>query len=77
MTSAVLAVTIVRIAGFACSVLAVSSPIAVIVQYSMLAFVAGISAWMIAGGKVIDAPVSVMETLTRWAARFNRPLATS
>jgi len=77
MTSAVLAVTIVRIAGFACSVLAVSSPIAVIVQYSMLLFVAGISAWMIAGGKVIEAPVSVMEILTRWAARFNRPLATS
>jgi lipopolysaccharide export system permease protein len=77
MSSAVLAVTGVRIAGFACSVVASSSATAVVVQYLMLAVTAAISVWMIRGGKVIDAPPILTETIEAWTARFGKRMATS
>src|SRR6267154_2363812 len=50
----ILAVFGLRMAGFACSVLAVKSPLAPIVQYLMLAVAIGASLWIIVDG--IDDP---------------------
>ena len=75
ITSAILAVSGVRIAGFACSVLAVASPAAAVVQYLMLAAVAAISCWLITGGVVVDTPPAITEFSKNLSARMTRRLA--
>jgi lipopolysaccharide export system permease protein len=73
----ILAVFGLRMAGFACSVLAVKSPLAPIVQYLMLATAIGASFRIIIGGIVIEPPAGLMETINRSNARllrlFGRP----
>jgi lipopolysaccharide export system permease protein len=68
----ILAVFGVRIAGFACSVMAVKSPIAPIAQYLMLttAILAGL--WIIIGSVVVEPPAALMEAIDKLNARLVR-----
>src|SRR2546423_3604140 len=79
ISSAILAVFGVRMAGFACSVVAVKSPLAPLVQYLMLAVSIGASIWIIVGGIVLEPPVAVIDAVNRSNARllrlFGRPVA--
>ena len=74
----ILAVFGLRMAGFACSVMAMKSPLAPIVQYLMLATAIGASLWIIIGSVVIEPPAGLMETINRSNARllrlFGRPV---
>ena len=75
----ILAVFGLRMAGFACSVLAVKSPFAPVVQYLMLAAAIGASFWIIVGGIVIEPPAALLEAVNKSNARllrlFGRPAA--
>jgi lipopolysaccharide export system permease protein len=66
-------------AGFACSVLAVKSPLAPVVQYLMLAAAIGASFWVIVDGIVIEPPAALLEAVNKSNARllrlFGRPAA--
>jgi lipopolysaccharide export system permease protein len=77
ITSSILAVFVVRIAGFACSVMTVKSPLAPIVQYLMLAAAIGASLWIIVGSVVVEPPANLIESINRSNARllrlFGRP----
>ncbi|MGJ4889592.1 LPS export ABC transporter permease LptF [Bradyrhizobium sp. HKCCYLR20261] len=77
--SAILAVFGVRMAGFACSVMTVKTPMAALVQYLMLFGVLGLSIWIIVGGVVVEPPARLMEAINRSNARiarlFRRPVA--
>ncbi|MGC2777082.1 MAG: LPS export ABC transporter permease LptF [Bradyrhizobium sp.] len=70
--SAILAVFGVRMAGFACSVMTVKSPLAALVQYLMLFGVLGLSIWIIVGGVVVEPPARLMEAINRSNARIAR-----
>ncbi|HLG80161.1 MAG TPA: LPS export ABC transporter permease LptF [Bradyrhizobium sp.] len=75
----ILAVFGLRMAGFACSVMAVKSPAAPLVQYLMLAAAIAVSIWAIIGGIVIEPPPALLEAINRSNARlarlFRRPAA--
>ena len=75
----ILAVFGLRMAGFACSVMAVKSPMAPLVQYLMLLAAIGAGVWIILAGWVIEPPALLMETISRSNARllrlFRRPVA--
>jgi len=79
MGSAILTVFGVRMAGFACSVMTVKTPIAALVQYVMLFGVIGISVWIILAGIVVEPPAALIEAINRSNARlarlFGRPAA--
>src|SRR5260370_219565 len=66
--SSILAVFGLRMVGFACSVMAVNSPLAVVVQYLMLAAALGVSLWIIIGGVVIEPPAGLCEMIEQWLA---------
>jgi lipopolysaccharide export system permease protein len=76
---AILAVFALRMAGFACSVFAVKSPLAPVAQYAMLAAAIGASVWIIVGGIVIEPPAGLVEAINRSNERllrlFGRPAA--
>jgi lipopolysaccharide export system permease protein len=73
----ILAVFGLRMAGFACSVMTVKTPMAAVVQYGML--LAGIAGgvWVIIAGVVIEPPAGLMEAINRSNERllrlFRRP----
>jgi lipopolysaccharide export system permease protein len=73
----ILAVFALRMAGFACSVMAVKSPFAPLVQYLMLLAAIGGSIWIIVSGIVIEPPPALLEAIARSNARllrlFGRP----
>ncbi len=75
--NSILAVFGLRMAGFACSVMAVKSPLAPLVQYLMLAAAIGLSLWIIIWGVVVEPPAALMEAINRSNARllrlFGRP----
>ncbi|TYL96069.1 LPS export ABC transporter permease LptF [Bradyrhizobium rifense] len=75
----VVAVFGLRMAGFACSVMAVKSPAAAAVQYAMLVAAIGAGMWLIVGGIVVEPPAGLMEAINRSNARiarlFGRPAA--
>src|ERR1700726_1334560 len=77
ITGSILAVFGLRMAGFACSVMAVKSPLAPIVQYLMLVAAVGASLWIIVGGVVVEPPATLMESINKTNARllrlFGRP----
>ncbi len=77
--SSILAVFGLRMAGFACSVMAVKSPLAPTLQYLMLAAAIGAGLWIIIGGVVLEPPAALMEAINRSNARllrlFGRPAA--
>ena len=64
-------------AGFACSVMAVKTPLAPVLQYLMLAAAVGASLWIIIGSIVIEPPAALMEAINKSNARllrlFGRP----
>jgi lipopolysaccharide export system permease protein len=75
--SSILAVFGLRMAGFACSVMAVKSPLAPLVQYLMLLAAISTGLWIIVAGVVIEPPVALMEAISNCNARllrlFGRP----
>jgi lipopolysaccharide export system permease protein len=70
----ILAVFGLRMAGFACSVLAVKSSVAPILQYLMLAAAIGVSLWVIIGGIVIEPPAALLGWINASNARLLRLL---
>src|SRR6266446_3516695 len=70
--SSILAVFGLRMAGFACSVMAVKSPLAPIVQYLMLASAIGASLWIVIWGVVVEPPAALMAAITRSNGRLLR-----
>jgi lipopolysaccharide export system permease protein len=72
MGGSILAMFGLRMAGFACSVMAASSPLAPLVQYLMLAAAIGVSLWIILGGVVVEPPARLMEMISRSNARLSR-----
>jgi lipopolysaccharide export system permease protein len=75
--SSILAVFGLRMAGFACSVMAVKSPFAPAVQYLMLFVAIGAGIWIIIGGIVLEPPAALIEAINKSNARllrlFGRP----
>ena len=78
ISSAILAIFGLRMAGFACSVMTVKSPFAPVVQYLMLTLAIGASLWIILGGVVVEPPAALIETINKSNARllrlFGRPV---
>jgi lipopolysaccharide export system permease protein len=76
--SSILAVFALRMGGFACSVMAVKSPLAPIVQYLMLLITIAASLWIIVGGIVLEPPAALVEAINRSNERllrlFRRPV---
>jgi lipopolysaccharide export system permease protein len=72
MGGSIIAVFGLRMAGFACSVMAVKSPLAPAVQYLMLFAAIGASLWIIIGGVVIEPPALLMEAINKSNARLLR-----
>src|SRR5438270_2676815 len=70
--SSILAVFGLRMAGFACSVMAVKSPGAVLVQYAMVIGAIGVGLAIIIGGLVVEPPPRLMEAINRSNARISR-----
>ncbi len=68
----ILAVFGLRMAGFACSVMTVKSPVAAAVQYAMLFAGIGVGVWIIIGGIVIEPPPALMEAINKSNARLLR-----
>ena len=75
----ILAVFGLRMAGFACSVFAVKSAFAPVIQYLLLVAAIGLSVWIIIGGIVLEPPPAMLEAINRSNARllrlFGRPAA--
>jgi lipopolysaccharide export system permease protein len=76
--SSILAVFALRMGGFACSVMAVKSPLAPVVQYLMLLITIAASLWIIVGGIVLEPPAALVEAINRSNERllrlFRRPV---
>ncbi len=70
ISSMLLVVLVLRIAGFACSTISVNFPIAVVLQYLMLLVVGGASVWMIIRGIAVEPPSNVINMVTRLAERL-------
>src|SRR6266436_7222161 len=61
--SSILAVFTLRMIGFACSVMAVKSPLAPAAQYLMLLGAIGAGLWLIIGGIVVEPPAGLLEVI--------------
>src|SRR6202048_2437865 len=70
--SSILAVFVLRMIGFACSVMAVKSPFAPLVQYLMLLGAIGVGLWLIIGGIVVEPPAALVEIINNSNARLMR-----
>src|SRR6266567_3602186 len=70
--SSIIAVFGVRMIGFACSVMAVKSPVAPALQYLMLIAAIGVSVWIIVGGIVLEPPPALIEAINKSNARLLR-----
>ena len=79
ISSAILAVLLLRLAGFACTVMAVKSAIAPLVQYLTLFTAIGAGIWIIIAGVVIEPPPALLEAINKSNERllrlFRRPAA--
>jgi len=75
----ILAVFGLRMAGFACSVMTVKSPIAALVQYGLLFAGIAVGLWLIIAGIVVEPPPALMEAINKSNERilrlFGRPAA--
>jgi lipopolysaccharide export system permease protein len=73
----IIAVFGLRMAGFACSVMTVKTPVAAIIQYGLTLSSVGIGIWIIVYGLVIEPPALMIETFNKSLARmlrlFGRP----
>ena len=74
IAGSILTVFTLRIAGFACSVIAVKSPLAPVIQYLMLAAAIGVSLWIIIWGVVLEPPAALMEAINKSNERLLRLL---
>jgi lipopolysaccharide export system permease protein len=72
MGSSIMAVFGLRMAGFACTVMAVKSDLAAPFQYVMLAAAIAASLWIIVGGIVIEPPAALLEAIAKSNARVLR-----
>jgi lipopolysaccharide export system permease protein len=72
VVSATIGVATVRLIGFACSVLSVRFPIALLAQYVVLAVAAGLGLKTIASGNVIEPPAFVTNAIAAITARLER-----
>ncbi|THD64902.1 MAG: LPS export ABC transporter permease LptF [Bradyrhizobium sp.] len=72
ITSSILAVFTVRMAGFVCSVMTATSPLAALVQYLLLAATIAVSLWIVIRSIVVEPPARLMEAAERSNARFRR-----
>ena len=67
-----------RMAGFACSVITVKSPLAALVQYVLLFAAIGGGLWMILLGVVVEPPAALLEAINKSNERilrlFGRPV---
>lgn len=70
--SSIVAVFGLRMAGFACSVMAVKSSSPVLAQYVMVLGAVGVGLWMIISGIVVEPPPGLMEAINRSNARIAR-----
>jgi lipopolysaccharide export system permease protein len=68
----ILAVFGLRMAGFACSVMTVRTPMAAVVQYGMLFAGIAVGVWIIIAGVVIEPPAGLMEAINKSNARLLR-----
>ena len=73
----IIAVFGLRLAGFACSVVTVRSPLAAVIQYLLLVTAIGVSLWIILGSVVVEPPAALLEAInktnTRLLRLFGRP----
>jgi lipopolysaccharide export system permease protein len=72
MGSSIMAVFGLRMAGFACTVMAAKSGFAAPFQYLMLAVAIGAGLWIIVGGIVIEPPAGLLEAINKSNARLLR-----
>jgi lipopolysaccharide export system permease protein len=77
MTSAIVSLGLLRMIGFALTVLAASSIFAAPFQYAMLLATLAFSAWVITKVIVLEPPPIVMDTLNGLTARMSRRFATT
>jgi lipopolysaccharide export system permease protein len=70
LASTVVAVFSVRVAGFACSVLAINFPFAVFVQYLILALAAAFGLSAIGRGVIIEPPAFINNAVAALTARL-------
>jgi lipopolysaccharide export system permease protein len=68
----ILAVFVLRMIGFACSVMAVKTPLAPAIQYLMLFGSIGVGLWLIIGGIVVEPPSVLVEAVNNLNARLSR-----
>src|SRR5258706_7010429 len=74
ISSAILAVFGLRMAGFACSVMSVKTPLAPVAQYLMLTLAIGSSPSIILTAVVVEPPSALIEAINRSNARLLRLL---
>src|SRR5204862_6448683 len=72
MGSSIMAVFGLRMAGFACSVMAVKSDLAAPFQYLMLLIAISASLWIIISGIVLEPPAALMAAIAKSNARLLR-----
>lgn len=70
VSSLLITVLVVRIAGFALSTVSVRMPGAVVLQYAMLVVVSGLSSWSIVRGIIVEAPANLIEAANRLGERL-------
>ena len=70
--AAILAVFGLRIAGFACSVMTVKTPMAALVQYFLLIAGIGVGLWIIISGVVVEPSAKLVEAINSFNARLQR-----
>ena len=75
MTSAIVALSTLRLIGFACTVLAATSIFAAPVQYTMLLATVAFSAWVITRVIVLEPPPVVIDSINNLIARLSRRFA--
>jgi lipopolysaccharide export system permease protein len=70
ISSLLIGILVVRIAGFACSTIAVKTPAAILVQYGMLMVVGGLCVWSILRSVMIEAPAGLIEAISNLGQRL-------
>ena len=70
--ASILAVFGLRMAGFACSVMMVKTPMAALVQYLLLVAGIGLGLWIIISGAVVEPSAALIEAINRSNARIAR-----
>jgi len=66
----IVGILVVRIAGFGLSTVSVAQPMAILVQYLMLALVCAASFWMTIRGVIIDAPTNLLGAVNGMFSRM-------